>query len=181
MYEAAFYQPPSSMISPPTFDFQRIEYLTACMYATKSALDTIAATPMLYMSMLSILGLSHAAQVLYRLSILDYPGWDRALCRATVDVLWYFEEYACNMERADAHLKQEMGEKSSTLYSEAGPAWRGTALIWREGLEKATVVARQEQTELGTDVVPDFDHFGIMDPAWLSMSDDIWFSNLFPR
>jgi len=152
------------------------------MYAAKSSLDNYIATPLIHMNMPGMLGFSHAAQVLYKLSILDYHGWDRDLCRATVDVLQYFEQAACSMEQASAELRQEVGEGVETVYSQAGLGWRGTAAIWREGLETATAAPVPDQMGLDGDEVRAFEApgFDIMDTSWLSMPDDIWFSNFFP-
>jgi hypothetical protein len=152
------------------------------MYAAKSALDNYISTSLIHMNMPAILGFSHAAQVLYKLSILESPSWDRALCRATVDVLWYFEQAACSMERAAADLSLECSAGDDTVYSQAGPAWRGTAAIWREGLEAATVPPEQSGLGGGENAQAfDTQGFDAMDTTWLSMPDDIWFSNFFPR
>lgn len=176
MYEIALYHPPSIPASQPDLHLLRTEYLTACMYATKAALDNATGHSLIHMNMASVLGFSHAAQVLYKLSVLDYPGWDRTLCRATVDVLWYFEQAACSMERANAQLIQEYGGEVANVYSQAGPAWRATAAIWKEGLENATVTV-EPQAEAGF-VGENAAAFDPMDTSWLNIPDDVWFSNV---
>jgi hypothetical protein len=161
-------------MSQPVLDLQRTEYLTACMYATKSSLDNFISTSLIHMNMHSVLVFSHSAQVLYKLSVLDYPGWDRTLVRATIDVVWYFEQAAIRMEEGDAELKQECPEGVENVYSQAGQAWRGTAAVWREGLESATAALEQERMAFVGENVSGFDP---MDTSWLSMTDDLWFSN----
>ncbi|KAF2690512.1 hypothetical protein K458DRAFT_289235 [Lentithecium fluviatile CBS 122367] len=179
IYEAALLHPPTSPMSQPVLDLQRTEYLTACMYATKKALDNYVSTSMIHMNMHSILSFSHAAQTLYKLSVLDYPGWDRTMVRATIDVMWYFEQAACKMEEASEMLKPECGDGVENIYSHAGPAWRSTAAIWREGLESAMAIPEPEVGPIGED--SGAIGFPTMDTSWLSIPDDIWFSNFFAR
>lgn len=176
MYEVALYHPPNLPVSQPDMHLLRIDYLTACMFATKAALDNAIGHSLIHMNMTSILGFSHAAQVLYKLCVLEYPGWDRALCRATVDVLWYFEQAALRMEQASAELLEECGTGEANIYSQAGPAWRATAAIWKEGLESATATLElQAEGGLVGENAPPFD---AMDTSWLNVPDDVWFSNI---
>lgn len=137
IYEAALYDISSSPSS--SLDLQRIEYLTACLHACKAAFDNYFATPTITFNMVMVLTFSHACQVLYTLSVIDYPGWDRVAARATVDVLWCFEQAGVRFEEASRQLQEETGS-AENIFSLAGGSdgMKPVAAKWKESLEMAT-------------------------------------------
>ena len=125
----------------------------------------------------AVLSFSHAAQVLYKLSVLDYPGWDRSVVRTTADVLLYFDQAASQLDQEAEEFQRETGCLASHLIV-ASEKMRDMIKPWKEALENATTATTTRVDATG----PDADHvtgFEPMDTAWLSLPDDVWFSNFF--
>jgi hypothetical protein len=61
------------------------------------------------MNTATMLPWTHAIQVLFKLSVLEMPGWDRHIVHATADVLSYFSRAAELMETADRDLQRLTG------------------------------------------------------------------------
>lgn len=177
IHEAALVYPPLGPMIQPAVDLQRVEYLTACLQATKASLEGYLSLGLIHMNMSAILSFSHATQVLYKLSVLDYPGWDLSIVRATADVLWYFEQSERELEKADEEVRLEGGEQNS-IFIKAAEALRSTIPIWKAGLDSALARAADNHPVLPNDVTSGFE---AMDTSWLSFPDDIWFQGAFAQ
>ena len=167
IYEPALYGiPPRS--SSVAVDFQRIECFTACLQACKASLDNYIAIPSLTMNMPQVLAFSNTSQVLYSLSVLDCAGWDRFAARASVDVLWYFDQVVVKFEEACRQLTKEYGSEEN-VFSLAGghEGLRSLSATWRESLEHATGARLDFEGGL----------VGVGD-AW-TMNADMWFTNVW--
>ncbi|KAL1598041.1 hypothetical protein SLS60_008529 [Paraconiothyrium brasiliense] len=171
--EVQIYEPAllglTSPISNATLEYQRIEYLTSCLYACKASLDNYMIIPSVTMNMVQVLAFSNTCQVLYSLSVIDYPGWDRYAARATADVLWYFDRVCAKFEEACRQLEEETGSPDN-VFSLAGghEGLKSLSAKWRENLETATGIGMDFPTgELG----------GAGD-AWLTNAD-MWFTNVW--
>lgn len=170
--EVQIYEPVLLGLSQPTsnatLEYQRIEYLTACLQACKASLDNYMAIQTITMNMVQTLALSNTCQVLYSLSVLDYPGWDRYAARETADVLMYFDRVGVKFEEACRQLEQETGCKDN-IFSLAGghEGLKSLSAKWRENLETATGVGMSFTREL--DEVGD---------AWMTNAD-MWFTNVW--
>ncbi|OAG09666.1 uncharacterized protein CC84DRAFT_1160770 [Paraphaeosphaeria sporulosa] len=154
--------------SNDTLDYQRIEYLTACLQACKDSLDNYLAIPSITMNMIQVLAFSNSCQVLYSLSVLECPGWDRYTARATVDVLWYFDRVCVKFEEARRQLAEESGSQENVFALAGGhEGLKSLCASWRENLESATGVGMNFTGELG----------GVGD-AWMTNAD-MWFTNVW--
>jgi hypothetical protein len=157
-----------SAASNPTLDYQRIEYLTACLQACKASLDNYLTIPAITMNMVQVLAFSNTCQILYSLSVIEYPGWDRYTARATADVLWYFDRVCTKFEEARCQLAEESGSQEN-VFSLAGghEGLKSLSANWRENLESATGVGMHFTGQLG----------GVED-AWMTNAD-MWFTNVW--
>ncbi|KAL5391135.1 hypothetical protein PMIN06_009252 [Paraphaeosphaeria minitans] len=170
--EVQIYEPALFGIAPTasnaTLDYQRIEYLTACLQACKASLDNYLDIPSITMNMVQVLAFSNTCQVLYSLSVLEYPGWDRYTARATADVLWYFDRVCVKFEEAREQLAEENGGQEN-VFSLAGgyEGLKSLSVRWRENLESATGLGMDSTGEL----------VGVGD-AWMTNAD-MWFTNVW--
>ena len=96
-----------------TFDnpgFQRLENLCACLAAAKSWMDIFLKFPPLEYARLSFtfwVQLMRCVVVLYKLSTLDDPAWDRQLVRDTIDLITVMEQITSNMEWFSGHIGED--------------------------------------------------------------------------
>ncbi|KAF2451176.1 hypothetical protein P171DRAFT_467820 [Karstenula rhodostoma CBS 690.94] len=155
-------------VSNGTLDYQRIEHLTACLQACKASLDNYLAIPSITMNMVQVLAFSNTCQVLYSLSVLEYPGWDRYTARATADVLWYFDRVCAKFQEACHQLAEESGSPDN-VFSLAGghEGLKSLSAKWRQNLESATGVNIDFTRELGE-----------VGDAWMTNAD-MWFTNVW--
>ncbi|KAJ5709837.1 hypothetical protein N7493_009429 [Penicillium malachiteum] len=113
LYEIALVKP----LADEEFSPQRLDHLYACLHVVKQFFDLFfTITPVEYTS----LALPHLTQVshclvnLFRLSSLDYPGWDKSAVKDTVDILLIAEQIATRMGQvADA-----VGMRSEGAYGD---------------------------------------------------------------
>lgn len=116
---------------------------------------------------------AHSAQVLYRLSLLDDPGWDRATVRQTGNIIYYLEQTALKMQQAH-ELGQSGAEVSQeTLFSKAAESLRRTIPVWTANLEQVGAFAAV-QTGASTSAGNEF-----IDPMLIDFSDDTWLQDSF--
>jgi hypothetical protein len=172
IHEAALY--PAAGQIHQALDPHRTEYLFACLHATKSALDNFLALNFIHISMPTILSFSHGTQVLYKLSILEHPGWDRAVVRATADVLWYLEQCAEKMAQTDEAISGEGGQTS--VFLKGCEAMRATVVSWGQALESAGTDS--VTTGLTSDASVGLE---ATDVSWMNFGDDVWFPEVFAR
>ncbi|CAM1508658.1 Fc.00g055060.m01.CDS01 [Cosmosporella sp. VM-42] len=84
---------------------ERLEYLYTCLRTVKSALDSFFKIPLTDYPGISFPYFTQLARyiaVLYKLSTLDDPSWDKCLVRSTVDVIQVMDQLICNIELARA-------------------------------------------------------------------------------
>ncbi|KAF7590249.1 hypothetical protein BBP40_003133 [Aspergillus hancockii] len=71
-------------------DPQRLDHLYACLNAVKAFFDLLLTVPTALLTSIALpdlIHMSHCLVTLFRLSTLDYPGWDKATVRDTVDII----------------------------------------------------------------------------------------------
>lgn len=155
-------------MSNATLDYQRVEYMTSCLQSCKASLDNYLVIPSITMNMAQVLVFSNTSQVLYSLSVLEYPGWDRYTARATADVLWYFDRVCVKFEEACEQLAEESGSRENVFSLASGhEGLKSLSAKWRENLESATGVGIGFMGELS----------GVGD-AWMTNAD-MWFTNVW--
>jgi len=84
-----------------TSEFSRLDYLSACVPSIKSWFQTFfAIPPTSYLSLAFpvFTQLTHSIVILYKLSVLDDPAWDRGLVRETVDIFLILEQLIGNFQ-----------------------------------------------------------------------------------
>ncbi|GAT30507.1 hypothetical protein RIB2604_03500630 [Aspergillus luchuensis] len=94
IYEIGFSSDPSIF---PQQSNKQFECLCACLQTIKSRTDTILALqPVEYvgLSCLMCANMARSFINLYRLTVCEYPVWDRKLVRETIDVSWVLETAA---------------------------------------------------------------------------------------
>ncbi|OJZ81892.1 hypothetical protein ASPFODRAFT_171733 [Aspergillus luchuensis CBS 106.47] len=94
IYEIGFSSDPSIF---PRQSNTQFECLCACLQTIKSWTDTILALqPVEYVGLSSLMCANMARSFinLYRLTVCEYPVWDRKLVRETIDVSWVLETAA---------------------------------------------------------------------------------------
>jgi hypothetical protein len=174
IYELALLQPPPPTDSPslyqqPVFDPKRIEYLTACLNTCKAARDHFLAGDIASITASSMLIFPYCIKVLYKLStVINIPGWDLAIVKATVDIVQCLEQAADVAERANAKFKEETGDDS--VFALAAETLRATAPSWRVPSSDANEVVGDLAAAVGWNC-------GISgDVSLLDFSDDFWLS-----
>jgi hypothetical protein len=175
MYEIAFL-PQGAPASRSNFNFKRLEYLNACLQSAKSSLDVfLSFEPLQYvgMSFPIILHFSYSIQILYRLSILEDPEWDRDVVRSTADVIWYLEQVAVKMGEVNEALRLEYIGMGTTSFARGAEAIRATIPLWNSVLERNAngPTTSPQGAAQGGDGFPD------TGPA--NLSDDSWFMDIF--
>ncbi|KAK8017637.1 Zn2/Cys6 DNA-binding protein [Apiospora rasikravindrae] len=137
IYELAISHQPPSVYSG--LEYRRIEYLHACLQATKSYLDNFrvldaASIPMCCSSIL--FHFACTMKVLYRLLLLEDPGWDRVAARKEADIVYYLEQSAAKFEQAHQVAGIDNADSEGDLFKRAGAALRLTMPTWRAALDQ---------------------------------------------
>lgn len=102
LYEPSIHPSPSHT-TPTPFPSQRLDSLYACLLSAKSLLDIYTAQPLSAYSSLTVISLAqlgHACSTLFKLSLVDCPGWDLGHVRSTVNLGAYFSLLGGMFERA---------------------------------------------------------------------------------
>ncbi|RAK81612.1 transcription factor domain-containing protein [Aspergillus fijiensis CBS 313.89] len=101
LYEVALVKPPPD----EEMSSQRLGHLYACLHVVKQFFDlffTIAPAEYTSLALSYLTQVSHCLVTLFRLSTLDYPGWDKAAVKGTVDLLAVAEQIATRMSQVAA-------------------------------------------------------------------------------
>ena len=177
IYSIALMQRESTSLYHRSSDFRRIEYLHHCLHAAKASIDNyLAFTPNQYagMTMIIMMLFGQGMQFIYRLCVLEDPGWDRQLARETVDTVQCLEQAAQRLDAA-SYIAGSMGNRSvNKLFSKASSALRSSIPVWKTALEPQ---AQPPPAEVIGDF--DMDQFAA-GPALLDFSDVMWFEDTFP-
>lgn len=137
IYELAISHQPPSVYSG--FEYRRIEYLHACLQATKEYLDNFRLLDAGSIPVCCSSVLFHFActmKVLYRLLLLDDPGWDRVNARKEVDIIFYLEQAAEKFEQAHRVAGIDNDDSEGDLFKRGGVALRLTIPTWRAALDQ---------------------------------------------
>ncbi|KAK7954855.1 Zn(II)2Cys6 transcription factor [Apiospora saccharicola] len=137
IYELAISHQPPSVYSG--FEYRRIEYLHACLQATKEYLDKFSILDAESIPVCCSSVLFHFActmKVLYRLLLLDDPGWDRVSARKEVDIIYYLEQAVGKFEEAHQVAGIDNDDSEGDLFKRGGAALRLTIPTWRAALDQ---------------------------------------------
>lgn len=78
----------------------QLDYLYTCLQAVKEFFDLLLSSPpatFISLPLPILVQISHTLNSLFRLSILDCPGWDKTVVRSTVDLLSIAERLAVQL------------------------------------------------------------------------------------
>ncbi|KAI0123609.1 hypothetical protein BJ170DRAFT_639781 [Xylariales sp. AK1849] len=140
-----FTKPTSSTnLSNPMFkimDIPRLELLHSCLEAVKLSISVyLSFTPAEYPSFpfAVLCHLAHSIQMLYRLSMLDEPDWDRAAVRRSADIVAVLHEAGDKLGQvgAAAHIVHDGG---LDIFTRGEQTMRTTAALWGASLAQTGV------------------------------------------
>ncbi|CAI6342284.1 unnamed protein product [Periconia digitata] len=191
------FAPNASPALDPDINLQCITTLTTCLHSCKSALNSYVDMRFDHMNMSMIFSWMHVMHILFKLSVLDFPNWDRALMRATADPLYYFSRTITMLKTAHEELK-ELSGSCENIFTKAPDIMKAKIGIWKEHLENhdaataATAMAMPggmtssampvgglgQDAFNGNNLAMGFD---VMDTSWLNFQDDMFFSNIFSQ
>ncbi|KAJ5273259.1 hypothetical protein N7478_008384 [Penicillium angulare] len=113
LYEVALVKPLADEESSP----QRLDHLYTCLHVVKQFFDlffTIPPAGYTFLALPYLTQISHCLVTLFRLSTLDYPGWDKGAVKGMADILAIAQQIATRMGQvADA-----VGMRSEGAYSD---------------------------------------------------------------
>lgn len=166
IYEIPLHQSPSLTLGETSI-FRRHQFLQGCLEAAKSAVENeiSSGTPQYSgTSFYPLMHSMHGVQILYRLSLLEEPGWDTADVHHSANVMGYLEQLALLLERVHGHLAAQTGVTDSTWLMGAHKL-RGSLPKWSAALDNAGVTSMH-----GHDVLE-------FDETMLDFSNDSWFTD----
>ncbi|PVH94604.1 hypothetical protein DM02DRAFT_618496 [Periconia macrospinosa] len=180
----------------PSINLQCITYLSACLHSCKSALESFTGMRFGNVNLSMVFAWMHALQILFKLSVLDYPNWDRSVSRATADPVHYISRSLVMMQAAHEELR-ELGGSSETTFSKAPEIMKAKIGVWKEQLDHYDAMAAATTSmpiSTSSSSIPamegglgqsSFDSgnlamgFDFMDTSWLTFSDEMFFPNIF--
>ncbi|KAI2791893.1 hypothetical protein POX_c04773 [Penicillium oxalicum] len=118
LYEAALVKP----LADEDFSSQRLDHLYACLRVVKQFFDLFFTIPPAGYTSLAlpyIAQVSHCLVILFRLSTLDYPGWDKSTVKNTADILCIAEQISTRM----AQVGDAIGMRSEGAYGDPFSKW----------------------------------------------------------
>ena len=139
IYELATYHQPPSVYSG--FEYKRIEYLHMCLQVTKAYLERFHKLDAAAIAVCCSSVMFHfacAMKVLYRLLLLEDPGWDRVEARKEVDIVHHLEQVVDKFERAHMAAGIDNSDSEGDIFKRGAAALRLTVPIWRAALDQIT-------------------------------------------
>ncbi|ORY58884.1 uncharacterized protein BCR38DRAFT_413199 [Pseudomassariella vexata] len=175
-------QPISQYLSKP-IDMPRLEVLQACLDAVQLSIANFLSFGLheyVTMPFAIFTHWNHAIHVLYRLSLLEAPDWDRAAVRQALDVTAVLNEVAYRMAQVPCAIHIVVGERDRDLFSRGATALRATATRWGAALghvpgENDAIGnpgGENSLDSLGEEVTQE-------EPTIVDFGDDAWLTDLF--
>ena len=161
-----------------TIDLERTTCFYECVQAITECLDNFFSfTPaeMFAQPMTVHLHFSQCIHILYRLSLMDDPGWDRSAVSTSVNLLDMLERCAAMYAAMPASMGLETD--GTDVYSQAAEVFRSTIPVWRRAMEAAGAIPADTGSGLGQqqDQEPMTGH----ELALMDMTMDGWFTDVF--
>ncbi|KAK9310998.1 Zn(II)2Cys6 transcription factor [Lipomyces starkeyi] len=167
--ESEISKEPSPFNTP---NFQRIERLQACLSSIRSWFDTLfklSLSEYFAFSFLTFSQLFHTTILLFRISTLDDPSWDKAAARKVIDPLFVIDQVADSMAKVaeTLGLENDLVERNMfTIYSEV---MRSMKKGWEGKLAESSKPegsSKQQRTSEIPETLP------------IDFSDDLWFRDI---
>ncbi|KAL3464601.1 hypothetical protein BJX64DRAFT_275790 [Aspergillus heterothallicus] len=159
-------------------DLSHLDHLYACLSALRQRFEIFLSLPVVAYLSLPVTTLMHTAHsmvALFRLSILEYPGWDTVVVRQTADLLSLTRQIADKFFQVPATvgLRNEHGEEPDS-YTTCGKILMGLHTGWATKLPNVQPINLQP-TEVPP--LPDIDQELVN--SWLASQEFTWFTE-FP-
>ncbi|RDW65808.1 uncharacterized protein DSM5745_09547 [Aspergillus mulundensis] len=119
LYEAALVKPPAD----EEMSTLRLDHLYSCLHVVKQFFDLFSAiNPVEYtaLALPHLAQLSHCFVTLFRLSTFDYPGWNKAAVKNTVDILVVADQISTSLSQVAATVGIHSDGANSDPYSKLG-------------------------------------------------------------
>ncbi|KAI1863722.1 uncharacterized protein JN550_009422 [Neoarthrinium moseri] len=173
IYELAL-SPQTSSSAYKIQDYRRREYLQMCLESAKAFMDVfLQIEPAEYcgIPLWLMIQFAHCAQAIYRLSLLDDPGWDRSAVRQFVDVLEILERAAVRMTAAHEACGYSINGSDKGVFTRSAAALRATIPQWSAALEQVGAIAARPTARTNPDLP--------VDPMLIDFTDDTWLTDVF--
>lgn len=147
--ELIIHASPSSVVSGNNPDVTRIDLLYNCLHAVKGWFDEFFTFPIADYAGITFnvfCGLAIGFQTLYRLSVLDTPGWDRAAVRSTANLLDLLDRCADNIAQVPVVIGMDgAGLEEEDNFTRAAKLVRNQRLSCAQALEQVGVAAARAE------------------------------------
>lgn len=107
--------------------------------------------------------------ILYKLSTLDDPAWDRGAVCNTVDLLKLLDQMMDNLELASSEAGEQADDdllKQITLRGRMSRAWLSTKMVAKEGEESAWAATNSDENMLDQNQQSQMDSMGFGNDMW---------------
>jgi hypothetical protein len=169
----------------PNFDLRRYEHMQACLQAAKACLDNYLSMPIpehVGVNFFIMMHSLHSLQALFRLSVLDEPGWDRTLARQFADPLLYMDRLSGLLRELHEYQLREVGMQGWSIWSAGADKLKRAYTTWQVDMDRsgsgngtASGVGHDQQVDLtGDNSLQEF-----ADPTLATFETDMWFSDFF--
>jgi hypothetical protein len=144
-------------------DAGRLDLLFMSLQTSKACFEhflTFELSELLGMSFPVLLNFFRASQILYRLRLLDDPGWDRSIVSDTVDLLGSIDviadRYAQLMTLYGYQNETDAeGNEIANFYAKCTKTFNSTLPMWRSHFEQADAPKTGTHTGTGTSTTGD--------------------------
>lgn len=136
----------------PTLGLQEVKYLYGCIDSIKSWFDIFfTISPASYIGFpFSMYAQSVSCLlVLFRLSTLENPSWDKSHARKTIDVLEVMDQMVRNLEEVATLAGLESEEPGGDMYSRTAKKFASVRPLWEAKLRSTSYSCTTEDNPLG--------------------------------
>jgi hypothetical protein len=114
LYEHSIHKAPS--LDYGSYSLQRVDMLHSCLISCKSLFEVFLTVPskeFLSLSMLTLGTVGHALASLFKLSLLQIPGWDAKHVQQTLDISSLLDKLICRFDATfNPTTRQQMADSS---------------------------------------------------------------------
>ncbi|KAJ5504828.1 hypothetical protein N7463_007702 [Penicillium fimorum] len=156
------------------FDFGRTECFFACLQAIKHCIENFVtfAPEVVHSHTMTIhLHFGRCTHILYRLSLMEDPSWNRGDIPHIIDVLTSIDQ--CASLYASVPTAVGMDTDGSDMYTQVAEVLRATKALWRKKFEEAGVIPPFAKDQHSNNSTLGADEGGFDPPA------DGWFADIF--
>lgn len=173
--EISLYVTAAMKIYPQTDagETKRLDYLYACLMASKRYFDcffTIIPTDYAAFSGLDLIEGARCLYILFRLTVLERPGWDREAVRNTVDILQVTDRFDRLLQQAQEQLALRTWDNQPGNLSNLVLMVRRLRGLWGTILNDQGAAAPNLTVDVTTQDMGEWESF-------FGLSEDLWMSD----